>query len=75
MLVCRLRTDVYLRERIRHAPAASGGQVTYTNPAEALRGNGDRVFQACRERDGMKIWGLRNPQSNPWIEKRRGRLI
>jgi hypothetical protein len=47
------------------------GRGACLNPAEALRRNGERLFHAYRERDGMKIWGLWNPQSNPWTGKGR----
>jgi hypothetical protein len=47
------------------------GRTTCLNPVEALRHNGERVYHAYRERDGLKIWGLWNPQSNPWTKVRR----
>ena len=47
------------------------GQITCLDPAEALRRNGERMFHPYRERDGLKIWGLWNPQSNPWTGKSR----
>jgi hypothetical protein len=48
-----------------------GGHISWLDPAEALRRNGDMVFHPYRERDGLKIWGLWNPQSNPWTRMRR----